>query len=128
MPRSPLPRLRKLCMAFPEISERLSHGAPSFFVRGKRTLAMFHDGHAHGHHSDGRFSVWCPAPEGAQEAMVDLHPERFFAPPYVGPRGWIGMYLDDDVDWDEVRAVVEQAFRKVAPKTLVKQLDAGADP
>lgn len=120
-----LERVRERCRQFPEIEERPSHGAPGFFIRGKKTLAMFHDGHRHGHHSDGRVSIWCPAPEGAQDAMIDMDPGRFFAPPYVGPRGWVGMFVDDDVDWDQVDEVLEQAFRKAAPKTLVRRWEEG---
>lgn len=120
MSESYLPRVRDLCMAFPEIEERPSHGAPSFFVRGKRTLAMFHDGH----HGDGRVSLWMPQPDGIQLALVDRDPERFLVPPYVGHRGWVAVVLDEDSDWEEIRELLEQAFRKVAPKKLIRLLDA----
>jgi hypothetical protein len=115
-----LRRVREICLAFPEVSERLSHGAPSWFIREKKTLAMFVDDH----HGDGILGIWCPAFPGVQEEMVGLEPERFYRPPYVGPSGWLGVRLDRDVDWDEVRGILTDSYRKVAPKTLVKLLDA----
>jgi hypothetical protein len=115
-----LDHVRKICMALPEMEERLSHGSPAFFVRGKKTVAMFLDNH----HGDGRVAIWCPAPPGVQDDMVRQEPERFFKPPYVGPSGWLGVRLDVDVDWDEVAGIVEDAYRKVAPKKLVALLDA----
>src|SRR5690606_7342445 len=80
---------------------------------------MFHDDH----HGDGRLAIWCAAPDGAQALMVESEPERFFVPPYVGHRGWLGVRLDVDVDWDEVAAIVEDAYRTVAPRKLVALLD-----
>ena len=115
-----LKEVRRICLALPEVSERLSHGAPSFFIRGKKTLCMFVDDH----HGDGILGLWCPAFPGVQEEMVASEPDRFYRPPYVGPSGWIGVRLDRDVDWDEVAEIVTDSYRKVAPKTLVKQLDA----
>ena len=114
-----LKAVRDICFSLPEVSERLSHGSPAWFIREKRTLAMFVDDH----HGDGILGIWCPAFPGVQEEMVTLEPERFFRPPYVGPSGWLGVRLDRDVDWDEVRGIVTDSYRKVAPKTLVKQLD-----
>ena len=114
-----LDHVRKICMALPEMEERLSHGSPAFFVRGKKTVAMFLDNH----HGDGRVAIWCPAPPGVQDDMVRQEPERFFKPPYVGPSGWLGVRLDVDVDWDEVAGIVEDAYRKVAPRKLVALLD-----
>jgi len=113
-----LPRLRKLCLAFPEVAEKLSHGEPTWFVKGK-TFAMF----ANRHHDD-RVAFWCAAPPGAQEAFISSEPDRFFRPPYVGPRGWLGVYLDVPVDWDEVAVIVEDAFRTIAPKRVIAELDA----
>jgi hypothetical protein len=117
----PLDRLRATCLALPEVSERLSHGSPAWFVRGKKTVAMFLDDH----HGDGRVALWCPAPAGTQAEVVRQEPARFFVPPYVGHRGWLGLRLDVDVDWDEVAGVVEEAYRLVAPKKLVALLDGG---
>lgn len=116
---SVLEHLRGICMALPEVTERPSHGAPSWFVRDKKTIAMFHDDH----HGDGHLGIWCPAPPGVQETLVETEPDRFYRPAYVGHRGWIGVDLAVDPDWDEVREMVLDAYRCVAPKTLVKQLD-----
>jgi hypothetical protein len=92
-----LVRLRGLCLALPEVEERLSHGEPAWFVRGKRLFVTFAD-----RHHDDRVACWCAASPGAQEALVAHAPERFFRPPYVGHRGWLGVYLDVPVDWGEV--------------------------
>jgi len=113
--RSALERLRQLCLALPETSERPSHGAPSFFVREKKCFLMLVDNH----HDDGRFAIWCAAPPGYQELLVQADPDRFFRPPYVGHRGWLGVMLHGKVDWDEVAGIVEDAFATVAPKQLL---------
>jgi hypothetical protein len=110
-----------VCDALPEVTERPSHGSPAWFVRGKKTIAMFVDDH----HGDGNLGIWCAAPPGVQEQMIDEDPEVFFRPPYVGHRGWIGVRLSRTVTNDELRAILEDAFRVVAPKTLVAKLDAG---
>ena len=110
-----LERVRTICLALPETSERLSHGAPSFFVRGKRCFLMVLDNH----HDDGIFGVWCAAPPGHQELLVAANPDRFFRPPYVGHRGWLGVRLDGDIDWDELEGIVEDAFATVAPAKLL---------
>ena len=116
----PLATLRKLCLALPETTERLSHGEPTWFVRDKKTFVMFAN-----HHHDDRLAFWCAAPDGAQEALVGSAPERFFRPPYVGHRGWLGVYLDiEGVDWDHIADLVTDAYRVVAPKRLVAELDA----
>src|SRR6266568_2890727 len=112
-----LKRLRGICLALPETSERLSHGAPTFFVRGKRAFLMV----LTDHHDDGRFAIWCAAPEGIQQALVEADPERFFAPPYVGHRGWLGMRLDRALDWDELAGIVEDAYAEVAPTKIVDE-------
>lgn len=115
-----LERLRSLCFALPEVSERISHGSPSFFIRGKRALCSFQpDGH-HGKHG---LSMWAPAPPGVQEQLVEDEPDRFYRPPYVGVSGWIGVSLDQDVDWEEIDGIVRDAYRHVAPTTLARQLD-----
>lgn len=115
-----LTKVRTLCLALPEVSERLSHGSPAFFIRGKKTLCMFVDDH----HGDDILGIWVPAFPGVQEELVQQEPDRFFRPPYVGPSGWVGVRLDRDVDWAEVDAILHDAYRKVAPKTLVRLLDA----
>jgi hypothetical protein len=113
-----LERLRELCLGLPEATERPSHGEPAWFVRDKKLFVMFAD-----HHHDDRLAFWCAAPAGVQEALVGSEPERYFRPPYVGHRGWLGVYLDVEVDWDAVTEVVRDAYRQVAPKRLVAQLD-----
>jgi hypothetical protein len=116
-----LERIREICLALPETSERLSHGAPTFFVRGKRAFVMV----LTDHHGDGRFAIWCAAPDGLQSMLVEADPERFFVPPYVGHRGWLGVRLDRLLDWDELTGIVEDAFAEVAPRTLVERAVAG---
>jgi hypothetical protein len=112
-------RLRAICGALPEVTERVSHGATAFFVRGKRTVGYLTDDH----HGDGRLALICAAPPGAQHHLIRAEPDRFFRPPYVGHRGWIGVRLDIDVDWDEIAAIVRESYRCVAPKTLIRRLD-----
>jgi hypothetical protein len=113
-----LVQVRRLCASLPEVTERPSHGAPTFFVGGKKTLAMFHDDH----HGDGRLALWVPAPPGVQQQLVETEPERFFRPPYVGHRGWLGVRLDVDVDWDEVDSILREGYLLVAPKRLAALL------
>jgi predicted DNA-binding protein (MmcQ/YjbR family) len=112
-----LDRLRALCLALPEVTEKLSHGEPAWFVRGK-PFVMFAD-----HHHDDRVAFWCAAPAGAQEELVDG--VRYFRPPYVGHRGWLGVYLHTGPDWAELAEVVQDAYRVVAPKSLVAELPQG---
>ena len=111
-----LGRLRALCLELPEVEERPSHGAPTFFVRGKRPFVMV----LTNHHGDGRFAIWCAAGEGVQTMLVDADPGRFFVPPYVGHRGWLGARLDRGLEWDELAGIVEDAFAEVAPARLVE--------
>jgi hypothetical protein len=112
-----LERIRAICLALPEVTERPSHGQPTFFVRGKRSFLMVLDDH----HGDGRFAIWCAAAPGQQELLVDADPERFFRPPYVGHRGWLGLRLDRGLDWDELAGIAEDAFAEVAPAKLVEE-------
>src|SRR5882672_11035932 len=116
-----LGRLRGICLALPETSERPSHGAPSFFVREKKCFLMLLDNH----HGDGRFAIWCAAPAGDQQLLVEADGKRFFVPPYVGHRGWLGVRLDLGLDWDELAGIVEDAFCAVAPERLVAELVPG---
>jgi hypothetical protein len=111
-----LSRIREICLSLPETSERLSHGEPTFFVRGKRAFLMV----VTNHHGDGRFAIWCAAAPGTQQLLVDADPERFFRPPYVGHRGWLGVRLDRDLDWDELAGIAEDAYAEVAPAKLVE--------
>jgi hypothetical protein len=107
-----LERLRAIRATLPETTERPSHGAPSFFVRDRRCFLNLWDDH----HGDGRFAIWCAAPPGAQELLVGADPDKFFRPPYVGHRGWLGVLLHGDVDWDEIAGIVEDAYASVAEK------------
>ena len=114
--RRALDGVRRICRALPEVTERLSHGSPAWFVRDRRTIAMFVDDH----HGDGILGIWCAAPAGVQGELVAQEPHRFFRPPYVGHRGWLGFRLDRDLDWDELAGIVEDAFADVAPAKLVE--------
>jgi hypothetical protein len=114
-------RLRAICTGFPEVTERPSHGAPTWFVRGKSAFVTLWE---HGHHDDDFRHLWCAAPPGAQGELIAEHPDRFFRPPYVGHRGWLGVRLDGEVDWAEIAELCEDAYRTIAPATLVKRLDA----
>ncbi|MHB8463903.1 MAG: MmcQ/YjbR family DNA-binding protein [Acidimicrobiales bacterium] len=120
-PTEALKRLRDICVALPEVSERPSHGAPTFFIRDKTSFVM---AWLSGHHDDGFPHLWCAAPLGMQEAFIARDPTRFFRPPYVGHRGWIAVRLDGKVDWDEVAEICRSAYRAVAPKRLASMLDA----
>lgn len=110
MPRSPTERLRAICLALPEAEEREAWGDPTFRVRNK-IFAMEKRG-------DGRVSLWCKAAPGGQAHLVAADPERFFVPPYVGPKGWVGMRLDRRPDWSEVATLVRRSYPLVAPKRL----------
>ncbi len=110
-----LTRIRKRCLALPETSERLSHGAPTFFVRGKKAFVMYHDNH----HGDGRLALWCAATREIQRMLVEAAPEHYFVPPYVGHRGWLGVRLDRHLRWDTIAGLAEDAYLTVAPKKLI---------
>ncbi len=114
-----LAKVRAICTGLPEVTERLSHGAPTWFIRDKKTFVTFHDDH----HGDGILGVWAAAPTGAQEALIRSNSSRYYRPAYVGHRGWVGMRLEGKVNWGEVESVIEDAYRAIAPKTLVAQLD-----
>src|SRR5687767_1279202 len=120
MARSALDRVRRICMGFPEVTERLSHGAPTWFVRDKSVFVQFWN---RGHHGDTFPHLWCAAPPGVQGELVETEPERFFRPPYVGGRGWLGVRMDVELDWDEVAAIVTDAYRLVAPRKCVALLE-----
>lgn len=110
-----LERIRKICLSLPETSERPSHGAPSFFIRG-RAFVMYMDNH----HGDGRLALWYAAPPGIQKMLVEDAPKHYFVPPYVGHLGWLGVRLDRDLGWDEIAGVIEDAYLTVAPKKLIE--------
>lgn len=109
--------VREVCLWFPETEEVLSHGSPDFRVRGK-TFATY----AVNHHGDGRIALWLNAPSGAQDYHVRQEPKHYFVPPYVGPRGWLGVNLDKGISWKTVASLVRQAYEKVAPPALTKSI------
>jgi hypothetical protein len=119
MPPSPLTRLRKLCLALPEAHEVEAWGEPTFRVKNK-IFAMY--AQANNHHGGGRNAVWCKAAAVNQRLMVEAAPDRFFVPPYVGPSGWIGVWLDGKVDWSEVADLLRDGYRMTAPKKLLSLL------
>ena len=119
-----LARLREIGLALPETSERLSHGAPTFFVREKKAFLMV----LTDHHGDGRFAIWCAAGAGVQALLVEADPDKFFVPPYVGHRGWLGVRLDRGLDWNELAGIVEDAYAEVAPSKLVVAATRSAVP
>jgi len=107
-------RLRKICLALPEANEKLSHGEPTWFAGKGKVFAML-DSH---HHGSPHLAVWLPHPLGAQEALIEADPARFFRPPYVGPSGWVGMILDTKPNWSMVEEMVRDAYRHVATAKL----------
>ena len=107
-----LRRLRRICAAMPETTEKLSHGEPTFFVR-KKVFAMF----ANNHHDDRHIAVWIPAAPGVQEMLINTSPRTFFRPPYVGVRGWVGIELDS-IDDEELASLIHDGWKLVAPKKL----------
>lgn len=109
--------VREVCLWFPETGEVLSHGSPDFRVRGK-TFATY----VVNHHGDRRIALWINAPAGAQELYTKEEPEHFFVPPYVGPRGWLGVNLDKGISWKRVAKLVREAYEKVAPPALSNAL------
>lgn len=116
----PLTRLRRLCLGLPEAHEVEAWGEPTFRVRNK-LFAMYAD--AADHHGGGRYAVWCKAAPGNQALMVKAAPDRFFVPPYVGPSGWVGVYLDAGTDWDELAGLLRDSWRLTAPKKLIAMLE-----
>jgi hypothetical protein len=119
MPSDLAGQVRAISMALPEVTERLSHGVPTWFVRGK-SLAMLW---ARGHHGDDFPHLWCAGLPGAQHELVTPEPARYFRPPYVGGRGWIGVRLDGDPDWAEISELCQDAYRAIAPPRLAALLD-----
>ena len=118
-----LAAVRRACLMLPEVVERPSHGAPAWFVRGTKTFVMFADHH----HGDPHTAIWAAAPPGVTAELVAAEPARFFVPPYVGHRGWLGLRLDlagpDALDRTELAGIAADAYRQVAPRTLARRLD-----
>jgi predicted DNA-binding protein (MmcQ/YjbR family) len=110
--------VRKICLKLPEANERISHGEPTWFAGKGKVFAMI-DGH---HHDSPHLSVWLPQPLGAQEALIDADPERFFRPPYVGVSGWVGVVLDTKPDWGVVEGLIRESYLHVATGKLRKAL------
>jgi predicted DNA-binding protein (MmcQ/YjbR family) len=109
--------VRECCLWLPEAEEFISHGSPNFRVRGK-TFATY----VVNHHGDGRVALWLNALAGSQELHVGAEPAHFFVPPYVGPRGWLGVVLDRGIAWKRVAALVREAYEKVAPAALLARI------
>ncbi len=119
--RNPLAKLRKIIGQWPETSEKISHGAPTWWG-GKKTFATLHDNH----HGDARQAVWIKSTADAQDDLVAANDEVFFIPPYVGPSGWIGVRLDRGADWGMIESLLESGYRMVAPKRALAKLDGDA--
>jgi hypothetical protein len=117
---SPLPKLRRLCLALPEAHEVEAWGAPTFRVKNKLFAMYAATGNDH---TDGRASVWIKAGKENQALMLRAQPHKFFKPPYVGPSGWVGVYLDRSPDWDEVRDLLRDGWKLTAPKRLVAKAE-----
>ena len=109
--RAALSRVRRICLALPDTSEKKAWDAPTFRVRG-RLFVMFVDNH----HGDGRLAIWCNAPPGAQDALVGADPAHYFVPPYVGSQGWLGVRLDTGLKWGVISARIESAHRATATR------------
>ncbi len=120
MPPTALVRLRKICLALPEAHEVEAWGEPTFRVRNK-LFAMY--AAAGNHHGAGRAAVWCKATPINQSLMIDAAPDRFFVPPYVGPSGWVGIWLDSRPNWKEIAALLSDGYRLIAPKRLAALID-----
>jgi hypothetical protein len=117
MNENQIKRVRRICLALPETMEKLSHGEPTFFA-GKKVFAMF----SNNHHNDGHIAVWVPAPPGMQAVLIENSPEKFYKPPYVGVRGWVGIELGRIGD-EELASHLREAWRLIAPKKLHARLD-----
>jgi hypothetical protein len=119
-------RVRKIALALPDVNERISHGAPCFFIRNKLPICYYHDNHR----GDGRISLWCPAAPGVQDTMVFVDPARFFRPVTSDAghfKHWVGVFLDQGhIDWNEISTIIARAYHTMAPKGLAAKLDRGA--
>ncbi len=113
-------RVRRICLALPGVEERLSHGEPTFFV-GKKVFAMC----STNHHNDGHIAVHLPAEPGLQAMLIQASPQKYYRPPYVGVKGWIGVELER-VDDGELGAHIHEAWQIIAPKRTKTALKSGA--
>ena len=114
MPRTAHDVLREICAALPETEEFVSHGSPTFRVRGGKVFAIF----TVNHHGDGRVALWLAAPAGAQALHVNAEPRHYFIPSYVGTRGWLGVRLDRGIAWSRVTQLLREAYLQIAPPQL----------
>lgn len=112
MPRAPIHRLRAICLALPEAEERETWGEATFRVRGKIFAMQVTGGDAP--------ALWCKAPPGSQQILVGADPARFFVPPYLGHKGWVGVRLDRAPDWEEIAGLIRRSYALVAPKRLAQ--------
>ena len=120
MPDDPLIRLRSICLAWPESLEKVSHGEPTFWAK-TRMFASYAS--ATNHHGAGRPATWIKATPVNQALVIADDPIRYFKPPYVGPSGWIGVWLDKRPPWTAIEALLEDGFRQAAPKTVLAMMD-----
>jgi predicted DNA-binding protein (MmcQ/YjbR family) len=109
--------VREIMSSLPETEEFVSHGSPTFRVRGK-----IFAGYTINHHGDGRVALTLIAPRGAQAAFTKMRPAAYFVPPYVGAKGWLGVELDKGLDWQTISEHVREAYEMVAPRELVKAI------
>ena len=121
MSKKQIDRVRRLCLALPDTSEKLSHGEPTFFVHGK-VFVMF----ANNHHGDGHIAVWLPAPIGVQAGLIESDPEVFFRPPYVGVKGWVGIELSRVSD-AELEDHIQLAWELIAPKRPLMRAESAPE-
>lgn len=120
MPRkTPIDRVRQICLALPEATEKEAWGEPTFRVNGK-IFAQYEDNH----HDSGIVGLWCKAPDGFQQVLVASNPERFYVPKYVGHKGWIGIRMEGAVDWEHVAELIGDSYRMTAPKRLLALVEA----
>lgn len=118
MGRANLARVRKICLSLPEATEVEAWGAPTFRV-GK-IFAMY--AQPDNHHGDGREGIWVKSPHFTQDLLCRAQPMRYFKPPYVGPQGWTGVYLDRNTDWIALTVLLRDAWRSTAPKKIAALL------
>lgn len=115
MPVEPTDHLRSICMKLPEVTERETWGHPTYRIREKIFAMESVDG--------GQCAAWCKAPPGSQMVLIGADPDRYFSPPYVGPKGWIGIRLANDPDWREVEVLLIRSYCLIAPKQLARQIE-----
>ena len=108
--------VKTLCLGFPETSETISHGFPNYKIRDKSVFATF----TVNHHGDNKVALLLNASRESQEMLVTSAPKIFFVPPYVGPKGWVGVELNKGLGWDRLAEITHQAYQRTAPDALAK--------